>query len=63
MLQRLSTRYKLQVNEVDIRSDPALLRLYDVRIPVMLIDGTVELEAPISEKALRSALGTRRASE
>lgn len=60
MLRRLSGRHPLLVDEVDIRSDPALFRRYDVRIPVMLIDETIELEAPISENAVRTALAIPR---
>lgn len=56
LLVDLSRRYPLVLTEVDIRGDPALFRAYDVRIPVILIDGRVTLEAPIDVGALRRAL-------
>lgn len=56
MLSRLRRRYSLTLEEVDITSDPALYRRYDIRIPVIVIDGRLELEAPIDERALRRAL-------
>lgn len=44
------------MREIDITSDPNLVRRYDIRIPVIVIGGTQELEAPIGERALRRAL-------
>jgi glutaredoxin len=56
LLDRLGRRYPIDLTEVDITSDPALFRRYDIQIPVIVIDGTRELTAPIQEKDLRSAL-------
>lgn len=56
LLERLPKQYLLIIDEIDIRSDPALFRAYDVRIPVILVAGGSELEAPIQEAALRRAL-------
>jgi glutaredoxin len=56
LLDRLGKRYRVEVEEVDITSDPALFRAYDVRIPVIVIDARIELESPIQERDLRHAL-------
>ena len=55
-LDRLARRLPMEVQEVDITGDPELIRRYDIRIPVVIVDGRVELEAPISEAQLRAAL-------
>ena len=52
VLRRLERRYPMVIQEVDIRSDPELLRRYDIRIPVVVIDGRIEIEAPIRENEL-----------
>jgi glutaredoxin len=56
LLERLSTRSPLRIHEVDIRGDQELFRRYDVRIPVIVIDGRIELDAPITEAKLRQVL-------
>ena len=56
LLLRLSARYPLVVHDIDIRTDPAIFRTYDVRIPVIVVDGTTTLEAPIAERELIRAL-------
>jgi glutaredoxin len=56
LLDRLSTRFRLRIHEVDIRGDQELFRRYDVRIPVIVIDGRIELDAPITEAKLRQVL-------
>jgi glutaredoxin len=56
LLKRLERSYTFTVAEIDIRSDPALFRRYDIRIPVLLIDGQRELDAPIKEQQLRKLL-------
>lgn len=58
-LRRLKRRYPMDIEEIDITSDPALFRRYDIRIPVIEIDGVERLEAPVDEKALRAALRLR----
>ena len=55
VLQTMSRRYRLEVTHVDITSDPALYRQYDIRIPVVVI-GDIVLEAPIDVRSLRGAL-------
>ncbi len=54
-LERLRMRYPTVIEEVDITRDPALFRLYDIRIPVLEI-GDITLEAPIRDAELRQAL-------
>lgn len=44
-----------RVRDVDL--DPELFRLYDFRVPVLLIDGRVVGEGRLDEHALRRALG------
>ena len=56
LLDVLGSRHSFTVEEVDITSDPALFRRYDIRIPVILVDGEEELDAPIQEAALRRSL-------
>jgi glutaredoxin len=56
LLTRLGRRYPLELNEVDIRSDPALIRRYDIRIPVIIIDGGRELEAPLLSTEVEAAV-------
>jgi glutaredoxin len=56
LLHALAARYPLELEEIDIRSDPSLFRAYDVRIPVIIIDGSKTLEAPIVERDLLRAL-------
>ncbi len=64
ILNTLGRRYHIHLDEVDIRSDPELFRRYDIRIPVLIVDGAIELEAPITERDVRRALrhGRRRAN-
>lgn len=56
LLRRHSTDFKLIVEEIDIRSDPALFRQFDVRIPVMLFEDGSTLEAPIKAPELHRAI-------
>ena len=44
-----------QVRDVD--ADRELFRLYDFRVPVLLLDGRVVGEGRLNEQALRRALG------
>ena len=60
IVRRLERRYPIHLVKIDITSDPALYRAYDVRIPVISVDGGAELEAPIDERALRRALSRTR---
>jgi glutaredoxin len=56
LLDSLSARCAFTVDEVDITSDPALFRRYDIRIPVIVIDGVEEFDAPLQRDAVRRAL-------
>lgn len=62
LLYRLADRYPVQLQKIDITSDSDLVRRYDIRIPVLVIDDSVELEAPIDgnelERVLKSAQRT-----
>lgn len=59
-LSRLARRYPLTIEEVDITATPELFRRYDIRIPVIVVDGGKELEAPIREADLVEALNSPR---
>jgi glutaredoxin len=41
----------------DVDADDELFRLYDWRVPVVLVDGAVAAEGRISAEPLREALG------
>lgn len=56
LLGRLARRFPMSVDEVDITSDPQLFRRYDIRIPVMVIEGGEELDAPLTEEIVIRAL-------
>jgi glutaredoxin len=56
LLLALADRYPIDLHEVDICGDAALFRAYDVRIPVIVVDGAMTLEAPIGERDLIRAL-------
>ena len=56
LLRKIQRRRLLDIEEIDITTDRDLFRRYDIRIPVIVIDDSIELEAPISEKNLRAAL-------
>ena len=55
-LEDLAADYEFDLAEIDIRSDDTLFERYRYRIPVIVIDGTIELETPIREPTLRRAL-------
>jgi len=56
LLHGLQREWMLQIHEIDISGDPALKRRYGLRIPVIVVDGRIELQAPITERAIRKAL-------
>jgi glutaredoxin len=56
LLARLEWRYPHSVQEIDIRSDPETFRRYDIRIPVMVVDGGPEIDAPLTEARIVAAL-------
>lgn len=56
MLESLRERYPLELEEIDITSDPQLFRRYDIFIPAIVIDGQRELRAPVAKTDLIRAL-------
>ena len=56
LLIELERSYRFMLEEVDIQSDPVLFRRYDVRIPVLLIDRSLEVDAPVTREKVESAL-------
>jgi glutaredoxin len=56
LLHGLQREWTLHIAEIDISGDAGLMRKYGVRIPVIVVDGRIELKAPITEKAIRKAL-------
>ncbi len=56
LLDSLHGRHSLAIEYIDIRRDTMLYRRYDIMIPVIVIDGEIELHAPISSTELKRAL-------
>jgi glutaredoxin len=59
LLQRLALEFGLEVEEVDIETDAALLERYKESIPAIALDGEPLLSAPLDEPRVRMVL-TRR---
>ena len=59
LLRRLAPEFGLEVEEVDIESDPALLERYKESIPALALDDEPLLSAPLPESRVRMVL-TRR---
>ena len=55
-LLRLAARRPFRLREVDIEADPALLRRYLERIPVICVDGEEICELFLDEETLLSKL-------
>ena len=53
---RLLQELEIQPDVVDVDADDELFRLYDWRVPVILVEGRVVLEGHITPEALRTAL-------
>jgi len=53
LLRQLGVEPKVR----DVDADPELFRLYDFRVPVLLLDGRVVGEGRLDEQAVRRALG------
>ena len=53
---RLLQELQIQPDVVDVDADDELFRLYDWRVPVILVEGRVVLEGNITPEALRTAL-------
>ena len=60
LLRRLAPEFGLEVEEVDIEGDPALLVRYRDSIPVVALDGEALLSAPLLEARLRAVLARHR---
>jgi hypothetical protein len=56
-LEAVARDLPLETTPVDIDADPALLREFDWRVPVVRIEGRVLCEGLITEADLRAALG------
>ena len=59
LLRRLAPEFGLDVEEVDIETDRALLERYEESIPALTLDGEPLLAAPLDESRLRMALTSR----
>jgi len=57
---RLLQELGIQPELADVDADDELDRLYDFRVPVVLIDGAVVAEGRITHEQLVTALGSRR---
>jgi glutaredoxin len=56
VLERVGRRIPFTLSEVDIESDPALLKRYLERIPVVTIDGAEVFDFFVDERALERAV-------
>jgi glutaredoxin len=54
-LNALSGEFDFILEEFDINQDPALYERYKYTIPVMVVDGKIELEARINTSKIRRA--------
>lgn len=59
LLRRLAPEFGLEVKEVDIEGDPALLERYRDSIPVIALDGEPIISAPLRETTVRAVLARR----
>jgi glutaredoxin len=59
LLRRLAPELGLEVEEVDIETDPSLLDRYKESIPALALDGEPLLSAPLDESRVRTALSSR----
>ncbi len=55
-VEEVRSELEIEVEEVDISTDPALFRRYGERIPVVALNGEDLLELRIDAAALRRAL-------
>ena len=53
---RLLQELEIQPDVVDVDADDELFRLYDWRVPVILVDGQPRLEGHITRESLQAAL-------
>ena len=58
--QVISGREEIALEEIDISNHPALLALYELEIPVLLIEGKKVAKYRMTEEELRQKLEGRR---
>ncbi len=56
LIGRLRPDYEVQLEEIDITSDPAVFERYRYTIPVVVVDGHTEIVTKVSEYRMRQAL-------
>lgn len=56
ILNELQSEFQLLIHEINIESDAALLTKFMEKIPVLLIDDSITLAAPIHKEQVRAAL-------
>jgi glutaredoxin len=54
--EQLLLAARVQFQSLDIDADEALLRIYDFRVPVVLVEGRVVAEGRITAATLRQAI-------
>lgn len=55
-LEELAADHEIDIEEIDIRSDPILFERYRYRIPVILLDGVERLEGRIEQEDVYALL-------
>lgn len=55
-LEAVARNMPLAVHPVDVDLDPALLRAFDWRVPVVRVEGRIVAEGLVTEAGLRAAL-------
>lgn len=60
VLERVRARVPFTLVQVDIESDPELLKRYLERIPVVTVDGAEAFELFVDERAIEQALNRNR---
>jgi len=58
-LERLRPEFGFEVTAVDIDADPELIRLYDTRVPVLVVEGVEICYYFLEEQRLREYLHTQ----
>ena len=60
VVSRVARTISMTIEEVDISGDPELEKLYDLEIPVLMIDGKKAAKIRVTEDALRRLIVGRR---
>ena len=55
----VGARSDISIETIDISTDPALMKLYELEIPVLMIDGKKAAKFRVSEPELRRRLNAR----